>query len=214
MLNTNESYKKIIKCIITVSLYFIWPFLIKLLINLLNIKENILLLFICNLVLLCIILLIYSRNLFNSLNKLSLKKIFYLFVALLIVQLLTNLISVFILGINNYKISCGILPQSLEKWPVLFAINLVCVYPILESFVFSKSLRDVINDKWAFIICSALFFWIVNLSSFDFNIASLFATISCFTSSIVFNYFYYKEDNISLIIIVKMIYNLIFLLLP
>lgn len=209
-----ESYRKAIKSIITITLYFIWPTVLKFILKLFGIETNEIFSFISNIILLIIIMLIYFKDLKCSLNKMPFKKMLYLFVSLVIVQILTNLISITILGVNDHRTYGGIMPSSLEKWPLLVGLSLVIVYPILETLVFNKSLKDVINNKWAFIFSSSLFFWLVNLYAFDFKQSSIIATMSCFTTSIVINYFYYKEDNISSIIVVKMIYNLIFLCLP
>lgn len=214
MTKINNIYKKAIRSIIVVTLYFIWPTLINYLLNIFNVHSNEILKFIGNIMLLVIVMFIYRKDILSSLNNLSFKKMLRLFIALMVVQILTNLLSVLILGVDNHTNNVGLLPTSLEKWPVLVGISMTVIYPILESLIFNKSLKDVINNTWAFIFCSALFFWLVNLLSFNFNYISIIATMSCFTTSIVINYFYCKEDNISSIIIVKMIYNLIFLLLP
>lgn len=214
MKKINDIYIRAIRSVIVVTLYFIWPSLISSLLNIFNIDSNEILQFIGNIMLLVIILFIYRKDILFSMNNLSSKKMVRLFIALVVVQVLTNLLSILILGVDNHTNHVGLLPTSLEKWPVLVGISMTVIYPILESLIFNKSLKDVINNTWAFILCSALFFWLVNLFAFNFNYISIIATMSCFTTSIVINYFYCKEDNISSIIIVKMIYNLIFLLLP
>lgn len=210
----NDNINKIIKAIITVTLYFIWPTITWNIFELLKINKSAMGDFTSYLILLIIIVLIYFKDIISSLRKLSLKKSICLFIFLIIVQILTNLLSVTIIGLDNYSSYGGLLPSFLNNWPVLMGISIVIYYPIVETLVFNKTLKDIINSKWAFIICSSLFFWLVNLLAFDFTYMSIIATISSFTTSIVINYFYYKEDNISSIIIVKMIYNLVFLLLP
>ena len=166
---------------------------------------------------LIIVFLIYFNDIVTSLkdlSKKSIKKMLILLLSLIIVQVATNTLSVSIIGVNNHYYNNGILSNYLDKWPILMSINMIIYYPIVETLVFSKTLKDIINGKWVFIVCASLFFWLVNLLAFDFTYVSIIATMSCFTTSIVINYFYYKYDNISQIFIVKMIYNLIFLLLP
>ena len=162
-MKTNESYRKAIKCIITMTLYFVWPSLLKFILNLLGIDTNEILQFISNIILLVIIMLIYLGDLKSSLNKISFKKMSYLFISLVIVQMLTNLISILILGVNEHISYGGLIPTSLEKWPVLVGISLMVIYPILETLVFNKSLKDIINGKWTFILSSSLFFLLVKL---------------------------------------------------
>lgn len=214
MTNLNDKINKYIRAIITVTLYFIWPTITSNLLNILKVDKNPYGNFVCYLILLVIIVSMYFKDIKSSMEKISLKKNIYLFLILTVVQISTNLLSVTIIGVNNHSSYGGLLPSYLDKWPVLMGFCIAVYYPIVESLVFNKTLKDIINSKWAFIICSSLFFWLVNLVAFDFKSISIIATLSCFTTSIVINYFYYKEDNISSIIIVKMIYNLVFLLLP
>ena len=214
MTKINDIYSKMMKTIIVITLYFIWPSVIKFITNIVNINPNEIVTFVCNIILLIIVVLIYIKDIIQSLSKISIKKLICLFLSLIGVQILTNLISVAIIGADQHYANSGLLPAYLEKWPVLMGISIAVIYPILETLVFNKSLKDIINSKWAFILCSSLFFWLVNIMAIDFKPTTIIATMSCFTTSIVINYFYYKEDNISSIIIVKMIYNLIFLMLP
>ena len=214
MSKINDSYKKVINAILVVTLYFIWPSLTKFIVNIFNGQVNEVHTFVSNIILLIIIFMIYHKSIFSSLKKISLKKLLCLFGALVLVQMLTNLLSITIIGVKNHSTYGGLLPDFLNNYPVLAIISLVMIFPIVESITFNKTLRDIINSKWTFIICSSLFFWLVNLLAFDFRFISIIATMSCFTTSIVINYFYYKDNNISSVIIVKMIYNLIFLLLP
>lgn len=214
MANLNDNFNKIIKAIVTITLYFIWPTIISKVLIFLGMDNNSYGVFIGNFLLFVMLFTIYYKDIVFSLKKHSIKRNIYLLIFLIVVQILTNLISVSIIGDNNYSSYVGVLPTYLEKWPIIMMINMVIYYPVVESLVFSKTFKDTINNKWTFIICSSIFFWLVNLLAFSFNYMSIIATLSCFTTSIIINYFYYKEDNISSIIIVKMIYNLIFLLLP
>ncbi|MBQ9318535.1 MAG: CPBP family intramembrane metalloprotease [Bacilli bacterium] len=214
MSKINEKYKNAINAIIAVTLYFIWPSLTKYFVNMLNGQVNELYTFISNIILLIILFIIYHKNILSSLKKISLRRILYLFGIIVVVQMITNLLSVALIGVKNHNTYGGLLPDFLKNYPVLAIMSLVIIFPIVESITFNKTLRDIINSKWAFIICSSLFFWLVNLLAFDFRFVSIIATMSCFTTSIVINYFYYKDNNISSVIMVKMIYNLIFLLLP
>ena len=214
MTKINDIYTRLTKTILVITLYFIWPSVITFITNIVNINPNEIVTFACNVILLIIVVLIYIKDIIQSISKISIKRLICLFLSLIGVQILTNLISVAIIGVNAHYTNSGLLPAYLEKWPVLMGISIAVIYPILETLVFNKSLKDIINSKWAFILCSSLFFWLVNIMAIDFKPISIIATMSCFTTSIVINYFYYKEDNISSIIIVKMIYNLIFLMLP
>ena len=210
----NDNFTKIIKAIIAIVLYFIWPTITSYVLHFFKLDSSSIGSFLFYFILFISIVTIYLKDIVSSFPKLSLKKMLCLFFVLTIVQILTNLLSVSIIGVDNHSNYGGLLPTYLAKWPILMGISISIFYPVVETLIFCKTLKDIINSKWAFILCSSLFFWLVNLLAFDFRYLSLIATFSCFTTSIVINYFYYKEDNISLIIVVKMIYNLVFLLIP
>ena len=191
MSKKNENNTKEIRSIFIITLYFIWPSIISIFLNKFNTQSDEITKFILNTLLLIFIVLTYRKEVLNNLKKISFKNIIFLFISLMIIQVLTNLISVLILGVDKHIINSGLLKEYLNNQPLLASFSLILIYPIIETLVFNKSLKDIINNKWAFIICSSLFFWFVNLLAFNFKLESIIATMSCFTTSIIINYFYY-----------------------
>lgn len=216
----NVNKTEVCKAIIIISMYFFCPFIISLVIDMMKITHKVALTFIFNFLLMLFFIAINYKDLKQSLTEItknikhSLKTIFIMYLLLLLVQIVTNAISMLILGSSHLISSKGLLPNYLDKWPILMSLNMLIIYPIIETIVFNKTFKDCIKNKWVFIICASIFFWLANLLSFDFNAISLVATMSCFTTSIVINYFYYKNNNVSHIILVKIFYNMLFLIMP
>lgn len=218
------NYKKIniIKTFTVILLYFFWPTLSSFILNSFNVVMNHKTIFtLCfNLILFVIIVLMYHKELIKSLKELkdnykkSIKNILYLLISIVITQILTNSISLLVLGVDNKIMNTSALFNYLNTLPLLMGMMMVIYYPIVETVIFSKILKSIINNKWLFIILSSLFFWLANIVSFGISFDAMIMTLSCLTSTIVINNFYYKNDNIAIIFIVKMIYNLIFILLP
>ena len=210
------------KNIITIALYFFLPAILFSIVDILNItlQNKIIGKLSLDLVLFIMIIFMYRKDLHISLvnikdnfNK-SIKNILILFVSIIVTQVLVNTLSLIILGDSDKIINSSALVKYLKDYPLLMTLMMVIYYPIIETIIFSKIFRDIIDNKWMFIIISSLFFWITNIVSFGISFDAMIITLSCLTSTIVINNFYYKNNNIVIIFIVKMIYNLIFILLP
>ena len=210
------------KNIITIALYFFLPAILFSIVDILNItlQNKIIGKLSLDLVLFIMIIFMYRKDLHVSLvnikdnfNK-SIKNILILLVSIIVTQVLVNTLSLVILGDSDKIINSSALVKYLKDYPLLMGIMMVIYYPIIETIIFSKIFKDIINNKWLFIILSSLLFWIANIISFGISFDAIILTLSCLTSTILINNFYYKNNNIAIIFIVKMIYNLIFILLP
>lgn len=81
---------------------------------------------------------------------------------------------------------------------------------IVETLVFQYSIKQIINNKFIYIIISSLIFMLMNLIYLDFNSRYLvFDLLSYFIMSLIFALTYIKTDNIYFIIIIKILYNII-----
>lgn len=205
------------KNIITIVLYFFLPAILGFFNT--DLQDKIICRLSLNLVLFIAVIFMYRKDLYKSLVKIkdnfgkSIKNILMLFLSIIVTQVLVNTLSLVILG-DSDKIINSSLVKYLKDYPLLMTLMMVIYYPIIETIIFSKIFRDIIDNKWVFIIISSLFFWITNIVSFGISFDAMILTLSCLTSTIVINNFYYKNNNIVIIFIVKMIYNLIFILLP
>lgn len=211
----NNKKKKILINLLVICLYFIWPYLINSVNDLLNISKTagLYITSVANFIFLFIIIHIYKDTLNNyckkfkkniNQNLLNSLKIFFLGLVLYITfNVLIGILDVPVLGSQSSRI------EIFKKIPIMFILNTIFYYPIIEEFVFKLSLKEILKNKWTFIIITGLlnaFFQIVFSIS---NISDLLYLIpyTIFFSSL--SYIYYKTENITYPILFRMCYNLI-----
>lgn len=211
----NKTKKQILINLLVICLYFIWPYFLNSVIGLLKVSafSNLFITLIINFIFLFIIIYIYRKILsdyYNKLNKnfkmtlFNCLKIF--FIGLFMYVLFNSLyefLNVPVLGSQNFR------EDMFKKIPVMFVLNTLFYYPIIEEIVFKMSLKEVIKSKWSFVIITGLlnaFFQIVFSMSNGTDLLYLIPYTIFFGS---LSYVYYKTDNIMYPIILRMCYNLI-----
>ena len=122
--------------------------------------------------------------------------------------IIRNIISDYDTGTNQLYLLFPKVP-----WGTLFVcFSTIFFYPIVETLVFQKSLKDVINNKFVFIILAAvlnLFFQVQNNPSISEIIKASPVVIMSIVSSII----YLKKENIMYVIYARMAYNLLICLI-
>lgn len=208
----NKTKKQILVNLLVICLYFIWPYFLNSITNLFDISETISLYisFSVNFIFLFIIIYIYRKILFDCYSNIENKKIFpslKIFMLGLIVyasmNVIFNLINIPALSNKDAMI------EMFKKIPVMFILNTIFYYPIIEELVFKMSLKKIIKSKWNFVIITGLlnaFFQIVFSMTNATDLLYLLPYTIFFGS---LSYIYYKTDNIMYPIILRMCYNLI-----
>lgn len=211
----NKTKKQILINLLVICLYFIWPYFLNSLTNLFDISKTISLYisFSVNFIFLFVIIYIYKKTLNKNYEEFikNNKKIFInsvkIFVIGLFLYILANtLLDVFKVPIFNNQNS---MIEMFKKVPILFVLNTIFYYPIIEEIVFKMSLKKIIKNKWSFIIITGLlnaFFQIV--FSID-NVSDLLYILPLTLLISSLSYIYDKTDNIMYPIILRMCYNLI-----
>ncbi len=212
-----SKYANIIKVITIFLIYFIWPYLLTVIFNAINIEGNLALSIrlIFNFVLLGIIIYMFRTKL-----KLELaifrenwkKNMISGFLILIISFILFNIANIIIYQIyplfenENYTT----LSKIFETTPILLFMSTIFFYPIVEELVFKSTFKDVIKNKWIFIIITGVLnvFFQIALSSYTDSLLFLYLMPN-FILSMGFSYMYYKTNNVVTPIIYRMIYNLI-----
>ena len=110
---------------------------------------------------------------------------------------------------NGSNESVDSLLHIYDKSPFLLLISTLFYFPIVEELVFKKTFRNFINNKWLFIIVTAVmngFFEVV----FSYNdIMGIINALPLIVFYGMLSYIYYETGNIAVSISYRMIFNLI-----
>lgn len=211
----NKNKKQILINLFVICLYFIWPYFLNSITSLFDISHvvSLYISFSVNFIFLFIIIYIYRKILnryyedFIGNNKkvfINCIKIFV--IGLFLYVLLNTLLDVFNVPIFNNQNS---MIEMFKNVPVLFVLNTLFYYPVIEELVFKMSLKEIIKNKWSFIIITGLlnaffqiFFSMNNVSDLLYLLPLTFLISSL-------SYVYHKTDNVIYPIVLRMCYNLI-----
>ncbi len=102
--------------------------------------------------------------------------------------------------------------KMIKDSPIVSLFIIIIATPLIEEFVFRKSIRDVIDNKILFILLSGLFFGAIHVMS-SISLANLLYLIPYTSLGICLSIIYYKTDSIFSAILVHMLHNGLVLLL-
>lgn len=212
----NQSYMKLFTSICVIVLYFIWPYFVSSILSLLGIKEplSVYLTLVADFILMIVIISIYFDGLRNDFIKLkkNFKKLFILggkiFILGFIVYTIVSSVFIFIVP-EATNANTNSLLNIFDKSPMLLFIIAIFYYPIIEELVFKKTFKDVLTNKWFFIITTAIInasFEVVLSYQNIYNLVNIIPTAVFYG---MLSYIYYETDNIFVSMGYRMIYNLI-----
>ena len=201
--------------ILVICLYFIWPYFLEAITSLMNLSniQSLYLSFGVNFIFLFLIIYIYNKRLNNYIKNITKKT----------KENIINSLKIFCIGliifvmINSILYNLGILAPDntismvniFKKIPILFILNTLFYYPVIEEIVFKLTFKDIIKNKWNFIILTGL----LNASfQIIFSINNLTDLLYILPYTIFFSslsYIYHKTNNIFYPIILRISYNLI-----
>jgi len=211
----NKSKKLILINLLVICLYFIWPYFLGSIIGLFNVSNtaSLYISFSVNFLFLFIIIFIYKKDLNKNYNDLikNNKKIFVNCIKIFVIGLFFYVLLNTLLDVLNVPIlnNQNSMIEMMKKVPILFVLNTIFYYPVIEELVFKMSLRKIIKSKWSFVIITGLlnaFFQIVFSMTNTTDLLYLLPYAIFFGS---LSYIYDKTDNIMYPIILRMCYNLI-----
>lgn len=194
--------------------YFLWPQLINVIKELFNHSFDSILEFVSNLILIVGLIYIYRNDLKNYLKdfkKNAKRNILMILIFSILIIVLVPIINLLINSI--FKIDGGTsndnsLLESFKNNPFRIGLMTIIYYPIVEEIVFEKTLKDVISNKWLFMVLSSLFFWYYNIAySANFTLVAIAGSFSYFAVGLVKAYTFSKTDNLFVPIFIKAIYN-------
>lgn len=215
----NFELKKLLKSFLIIYLFFnraifnIIPVaLFKIDINNVNNKLLGYLNLYMGIVFILIIFIVYYKDLINEF-KIFIKKFSSNFdtglkywMLGLVIMYVSNLILLIIFksgGANNENAVQEIIKIS----PIAMGFYTCLIAPFVEEVVFRKTLKDVIKNKWIFVLLSFLFFGGAHVLSMAENLIDFLYIIPYGALGATFAYAYYKTDTVYTTILFHMIHN-------
>ena len=204
-----EKNKNNLKSIMIIILYFIFPYLMKFLSG---IKWLVLLFY----MLFAILIIYLYKDTFKSdfkdlkeNKKKYIKSILINVVLIFAVMIITNALIGILLDIKETSENDYSLLTMFKKSPIALILFTSIYYPVVEGVIFRKSVRDIIDNKWMFIMFSSVFYFFFNIAYTSLSLNSIITSLCYLFSMMILSNYYYKSNNFTASVIVMMIYNLI-----
>ena len=152
----NKENKNNLRSIMIIILYFIFPYVMKFLSG---VKWLVVLLY----MLFALLILYLYRNTFKKdfkdiiENKKKYLSSILINVALIfVIMLITNALIGMLFDIKQTSENDYSLLAMFKKSPIILMFLTSLYYPVIEGVIFRKSVRDIIDNKWIFIIFSSI----------------------------------------------------------
>lgn len=214
----NEKTQQLLKVIIIFLFYFIYTTVISSILNFCGITDDLIAVFIADLLFFLGIVIIYKNSIKEGFLKffknysLSKKIIFIIkWIAILFaVNMLGGIITEILFPSLEEDGNTGTL-YSIASISTFYMIFKTLIFaPIAEELLFKKSIRGLIPNNLVFIIASSLIYALINIMYIEFSLFTIIDVISYFMFSVVLSYIFVKnEDNIFMPMLIKFFYNLI-----
>lgn len=205
----NKENKNNLRSIMIIILYFIFPYVMKFLSG---VKWLVVLLY----MLFALLILYLYRNTFKKdfkdiiENKKKYLSSILINVALIfVIMLITNALIGMLFDIKQTSENDYSLLAMFKKSPFVLILLTSIYYPVVEGVIFRKSVRDIIDNKWMFIIFSPVFYFFFNIAYTSLSFTSIITSLCYLFSMMLLSSYYYKTNNFTASVIVMMIYNLI-----
>lgn len=205
----NKENKNNLRSIMIIILYFIFPYVMKFLSG---VKWLVVLFY----MLFALLILYLYRNTFKKdfkdiiENKKKYLSSILINVALIfVIMLITNALIGMLFDIKQTSENDYSLLAMFKKSPIILMFLTSLYYPVIEGVIFRKSVRDIIDNKWIFIIFSSVFYFFFNVAYTSLSFTSIITTLCYLFSMMLLSNYYYKTNNFTASVIVMMIYNLI-----
>lgn len=202
-----------LKSILIILSYFILPYLISF------ISDSYLFRCIFHILYFVILIFAYKNTLMKDIKnikkdkKKSIKIIASGVLLIFVVTILVNAVIGLIFNIKQIPENDYSLMILFNESP-LFLMLLTCIYyPIVEGIIFRKTVRDIIDKKWVFIIFSSLFYFLFNILYTSMSFNTIMASLCYFTTMMILSYSYFKTNNFTISVFMLMLYNFIFTIL-
>lgn len=217
-LKLNAKNKEILTMLILFISYLYYSIFIDSLLIIFNVQSNLFSTYAGDITFLFGIVVFYLDFILESFRKLAeikktkiFKFILVNVIAFILIILLTNILRYQIFADEDTLINDDLV-YNLNIYYRIFKTLIFAV--IAEELLFRKTIRDIIENKYVFIITSALVYSYMNIVFLGtFNAYVMFDFLAYFVGYCFLNYLYIKTDNILAPMAIKFTYILIFLML-
>lgn len=217
MIIQKERFKNLGMAILIIVLFFVWPYFSNSIIGLFNFSETsqLYLKFFSSFVFMFLLIALYYDDLRTDLLKYKknlknyLKTGFSALIVGVIVMVVLNFILYVVLFPNLEMTSDLTLTAGFKKNAFLYFLMTFIYYPVTEELVFKKTLKNIIPGKWTFILVSAFINVFFTIAFSATNILNYLGILPLLALNASFSYAYYKTNNATVGISMRMLYNLI-----
>lgn len=205
----NVQTKNSVIAVLIIILYFVLPYLSSMFLNT-NLANAII-----SIIFAIAIIFIYRKSFINDFKDFGKNKWKYVKSILLnvliifIITIVTNLLLTLIFDIRETSENDYSLRTMYKSSPIILFLLTSIYYPIVEGIVFRKTIKEVIDKKWLFIIFSALFYFFFNVAYTSFTLNNILSSLCYFFIMLVLSNYYWKTNNLTASILVISISNII-----
>lgn len=216
---------KIFKNLIMFFMYFFYDIIIAIIINILNIDvtkfsnmgKNIYLIT-TNLGYIIFIIFVYKKEIMSDLKdfKKNGLKYFIKYIPIYALGLIAmSLSNIILYEITNVQISNNeqLVRDYIKIFPIYMTFSCVIYAPIVEEITFRKTFRNIINNKYFFILTSGIIFGLIHITGDTIGINEYLLSIPYILMGTCLAYIYYKSNNIFTTITIHSIHNFILLMI-
>ena len=219
-----DNYKRIFTNIFMFFSYFIYEILFIYLLYRFRINyyefsfsKKVLTIFIMNLIYQVFLIIVYRKELKKDL--IDFKKNFKKYIKS---NFSLYILGVLLMGFSNYIIQNftgstisgneSSIRKLIETAPIYMIYSTIIYAPIVEEIIFRKSVKNVFNNKYLFIIISGVIFGVLHISDF-YNINEILLGIPYIIMGLDLAYIYLRTNNIYTTILFHSVHNFILLLI-
>lgn len=208
-----EKSSAFIKSILVIISYFVLPYVIAL-ISKSNMVDMVLYLLYA-----FVLIFLYKQVFisdFKDIKKNWKKHLIHVFISIILIFVSMVLINLIVGVLFNVKGTSendfSLLTTFKEN--SLIVVLLTCIYyPLVEGIIFRKSVRDIIDNKWFFIMFSAIFYFFFNIVYTSMSFSNIMSSVCYLSTMMIVSHFYWKTNNFTLSVLVMSIFNLVVCLL-
>lgn len=214
----NNKLKNVIKLCISLFLFFYRNIFIIPIVYILDINTKkmstlteMILSLIANIILCIVIVLMYRKELIKEWKKFKKNlsdnidnSIKYWLIGLM-AMMISNFIINFILNGGQATNEQGV-QKMIESSPIIMLITAGIIGPINEELVFRKCFKNILNNKWSFILISGIVFGYLHVLGAN-NLIQFLYIIPYSSLGIAFATTYYKTNTVFSSIFVHMLHN-------